>query len=103
MLVVMVSVIFSNNKSSEDFSELEKMLTEYKIENQTVRSKNIAYLETRLNRTQETQDTYQVLTDRRFMTLDAQVKLLMEANKANQRVINTNINTVGNLTTTTSK
>lgn len=98
LLIVMLSIIFNNNKSSQDFLEFETALSQYKTENQTTRANNIAYVEKRINKLQEYQDNYQILVDRRLLNMEAQVKLLMEVNKTNQRVINTNINTVGTVT-----
>jgi len=98
LLIVMLSVIFTNSKSSTDFLEFDAKLAQYKEENQATRANNIAYIEKRINKLQEQQDTYQILVDRRMVNIEAQVKLLTEANKSNQKVINTNINTVGNIT-----
>lgn len=98
MLVLMVTIIFTNNKSSQDFSQIKMQLDQYKVENQTTRSNNIAYLEKRINKLQESQDTYQILVDRRLLIMEAQVKAISESNKSNQKVINTNINNVGNIT-----
>lgn len=98
MLVLMVTIIFTNNKSSQDFAQIKMQLDQYKTENQNTRSNNIAYIEKRINKLQEQQDTYQILVDRRLLNMEAQVKLLMESNKSNQKVINNNINTVGNIT-----
>lgn len=98
MLVLMVTIIFTNNKSSQDFSQIKMQLDQYKVENQTTRSNNIAYLEKRINKLQESQDTYQILVDRRLLIMEAQVKAISESNKPNQKVINTNINNVGNIT-----
>lgn len=98
LLIVMLSIIFNNNKSSQDFLEFETALSQYKAENQTTRANNIAYIEGRINKLQEYQDNYQILVDRRLNNMETQVKLLTETNKANQRIINNNINTVGNVT-----
>jgi len=97
-LVLMVTIIFANSKSSQDLSIIEQQIAEYKIENQNVRSNNITYIEKRINKLQEQQDTYQILIDRRLLNMETQVKLLSDSNKNNQKVINTNINTVGNIT-----
>lgn len=100
MLVLMVTIIFTNNKSSKDFTHFEEQLAQYKIDNQITRNNNIAYLEKRHNKLQEQQDTYQILVDRRLLNMENQVKLLMESNKSNQKVITNNINnnSVGNIT-----
>jgi len=98
MLVLMVTVIYTNNKSSQEITGFETKLSEYKLENQTTRSNNIAYIEKRINKLQEQQDTYQILVDRRLLNMETQVKLLTDSGKNNQKVINNNINTVGNIT-----
>lgn len=98
LLIVMLSIIFVNNKSSRDILQFDEKLAQYKEENQNTRANNIAYIEKRINKLQEQQDTYQILVDRRLLIMDNQVKSLMESNKVTQKVINNNINTVGNIT-----
>jgi len=98
LLIVMLSIIFVNNKSSKDILQFDEKLAQYKEENQNTRANNIAYIEKRINKLQEQQDTYQILVDRRLLIMDNQVKSLTESNKVTQKVINNNINTVGNVT-----
>lgn len=93
LLIVMLSIIFTNNKSSNDILQFDEKLTQYKEENQNTRANNIAYIEKRINKLQEQQDTYQILVDRRLQIMDNQMRTLSETNKVNQRVINTNVNT----------
>lgn len=98
LLIVMLSIIFTNSKASQDYTEFDNKLTQYKADNQATRANNIAYIEKRHNKLQEQQDTYQILVDRRLLNMENQVKMLMESSKSNQKVINNNINTVGNIT-----
>lgn len=93
LLIVMLSIIFTNNKSSQDYTDFENQLANYKKENQETRSNNIAYIERRHNKLQEQQDNYQILVDRRLLNMEAQVKLLTDSTKINQKVIQNNINT----------
>jgi len=97
LLIVMLSIIFTNNKTSHDVLQFDEKLTQYKQENQATRANNIAYIEKRINKLQEQQDTYQILVDRRLQIMDNQVRMLLESNKVTQKVINNNINTVGNI------
>jgi len=99
MLVLMVTVIFTADRSSKDAIDFKEQLANYKLENQNTRINNIAYIEKRIGKLQEQQDTYQILVDRRLQIMENQIKLAVDNNKVNQKVINTNINNnaVGNL------
>jgi len=92
LLIVMLSIIFTNNKSSQDFLNFESKLNQYKEENQKTRANNIDYIEKRINKLQEQQDNYQILVDRRLLIMESQIKLLVDTNKTNQKVIQTNLN-----------
>jgi hypothetical protein len=92
LLIVMLSIIFTNNKASQDSLHFETKLSQYKEENQTVRNNNIAYIEKRINKLQEQQDNYQILVDRRLLIMESQVRILSDSNKSNQKVVQTNIN-----------
>jgi len=98
-LVLMVTIIFTSSRSSQDLSLIEQQIAAYKVENQTTRTNNITYIEKRINKLQEQQDTYQILVDRRMLNMEAQVKIITDTNKTNQKVINNNINnnSVGNV------
>lgn len=91
-LVLMVAIIFNSGRSSQDLSLIENKLNQYKIENQNTRSNNINYIEKRINKLQEQQDSYQILVDRRLLIMENQIKLLVDTNRTSQKVIQTNLN-----------
>lgn len=96
LLIVMLSIIFTNNKSSHDFSSLELKIEDSKSDLKRVISKNMDYSDGRINKLSENQDNYQILVDRRMHIMEMQVKGLVEDKKSNQKIVNNNINTLTN-------
>ena len=80
-------------KESSNFSEKLEL---YKLESQKVMSNNIDYIDGRLNKNSENQDSYQVSTDQRIYILEMQVKQILVDKKNNQKIVNNNINTLTN-------
>lgn len=78
-------------KESSNFSEKLEL---YKLESQKVMSNNINYIDGRLNKNSENQDSYQVSTDQRMYILEMQVKQILLDKKNNQKIVNNNINTL---------
>ena len=93
LLIVMLSIIFTNNKSAHDFSSLEIKIENAKSDLKKVISNNMDYTDGRVNKLSEYQDNYQILVDRRMHIMEMQVKGLVEDKKGSQKVINNNINT----------
>lgn len=90
LLILMISIIFNNNKTGEERSTFSLQLEEFKIENQKVRAKNIAYLEDKTNKVAETQDRYQVTTSNKLYVLEADVERLKQQMKIAPKIINNN-------------
>lgn len=74
-------------KESSNFSEKLEL---YKLESQKVMSNNINYIDGRLNKNSENQDSYQVGMDQRVYVLEQQVKLIQADKKGGSKVINNN-------------
>ena len=74
-------------KESSNFSEKLEL---YKLESQKVMSNNINYIDGRLNKNSENQDSYQVGMDQRVYILEQQVKLTQADKKGGSKVINNN-------------
>lgn len=90
LLIIMISIVMTNSKSSEDFGNFGLKLDKYKQESAKVMSSNIEYMDKRVNGLAETQDRYQVTTDRRVYVLEQRIKDLQADKKQNQRIINNN-------------
>lgn len=97
LLILMVSIVFSSNKSNSETSNFGLQLDQFKQEVGKVRSNNIVYLEGKINRVAEIQDNYQVSTSGELSILKQKVLKMEQADKKQaQRVINNNINTLTN-------
>lgn len=94
LLIIMISIVMTNSKSSEDFGNFALKLDKYKQESAKVMASNIEYMDNRVNGLAETQDRYQVSTDQRVYVLEQRIIQLLSDKKANQKVINNNINTL---------
>lgn len=99
VLILMASVLFISNKSGEDSQAFSNKLDSAKQEMIKLVSNNTTYLETRINRSDEKQDNYQNTSGGQISLLTKRVDMLEQDKKSNQKVIQTNIQTVGNVTT----
>jgi cell shape-determining protein MreC len=97
LLIIMISIIFSNNKSTQEVGNFSIKLDSVKQDIYKVLNNNVEYFDARINKLAENQDSYQVGTDQRVYLLEQQIKLVQATNKNNNRIVNTNINTVGNV------
>lgn len=96
LLIIMISIVMTNSKSSEDFGNFGLKLDKYKQESAKVMSSNIEYMDKRVNGLAETQDRYQVTTDQRVYVLEQRIKELQNTNKSSQKMIQNNIQTLTN-------
>lgn len=94
LLIIMIFIVMTNSKSSEDFGNFSLKLDKLKEETLVVIGKNVDYFDKRTNNLAEVQDRYQVNTDQRVYILEQRVKELQADKKQAQRVINNNINTL---------
>lgn len=92
LLVLMICIIFNNNKAGDERNNFNLQLEQFKAENQKVRTSNISYLENRINRVAETQDGYQVTTGSKLSLLENRLDRLAEQYKISPKIINTNNN-----------
>lgn len=91
VLILMASVLFISNKSGEDSLAFSNKLDSAKQEMVKLVSNNTSYLETRLNRTDEKQDSYQNTSSSQISLLTKRVDMLERDKKQNQKVIQNNI------------
>lgn len=96
LLVLMMTVILTNSKSSQDVGNFGLKLDLVKQDILKVLDNNLNYTDGRLNRISENQDSYQVGMDQRVYILEQRVSQLQSTNKVSQKVIQTNIQTLTN-------
>lgn len=94
VLVLMVSVLFLNNKSSENVASFGLKVDSVKEEITKVIANNTVYLEQRQNRIEAKQDNYQNTSSTQISLLNQRVERLEQAYKNNTKIINTNNNLV---------
>jgi hypothetical protein len=93
LLIMIISIILTNSKSQDDIGNFGLKLEQYKQENLRVMSNNIEYMDGRVNKLGEIQDSYQVGTDRRLSIIEERVKWYEADKRQNQKIIQNNINT----------
>jgi hypothetical protein len=98
LLAITTLILLINTASAtKEASNFGEKLELYKQESMKVMSNNINYIDGRINKSSENQDSYQVSTDQRLYVLELQVKqLMLDRKQQNQKVINNNINTLTN-------
>ena len=92
LLILMVTIIFNNNKSGDERDTFNLQLEEFKQEVSKVRAKNITFLEGRINKVSENQDTYQNSTASKLSILEQRIYKMEVEDKKSSRVIQTNVN-----------
>jgi hypothetical protein len=99
----MVSVLFLNNKTSEDVQSFSLKLENVKQEMVKVVSNNTSYLEQRQNRSDEKQDNYQNTSSNQISLLTQRLDKLEAQGKTNgQKVIQNSIQTINGFPTTSN-
>ena len=94
VLVLMVSILFLNNNTSEQVATYGLKMESLKEDLVKVISNNTSYLETRQNRIDSKQDNYQNTSSTQISLLTQRVERLEQAYKNNTKIINTNTNNV---------
>lgn len=96
LAVTTLILLLNTTAATKEASNFSEKLELYKLESQKVMANNIAYIDNRLNKNAENQDSYQVSTDQRMYIIEQRLLQLQTANKNNQKVIQTNIQTLTN-------
>lgn len=96
LAVTTLILLLNTTSATKEASNFSEKLELYKQESMKVMSNNINYVDGRLNKVAENQDSYQVSSDQRMYVLEMQVKQLMSDKKNNQKIVNNNINTLTN-------
>lgn len=93
LLIMIISIILKNNKGQEAIGNFGLKLDQYRNESLRVMNNNIDYMDGRVNKLAEIQDSYQVGTDRRLSVLEERIKMFQMDKMNNNKVIQNNINT----------
>lgn len=94
--VIIITVLLRDARGREfvDTARNDIAIVRQDVEN-TLTS-NIHYMETRVNKAEERQDSYQSSTSRRLNVLEQRLSIIEQKSKQTQRVVNNNINTMTN-------
>lgn len=90
LLILMISIIFNNNKTGDERNTFSLKLEEFREESKKVTANNVIYLEGRINTLAEIQDTYQVSSSNKQYILEKRMDKLEQQNKLAPKIINNN-------------
>lgn len=91
LLASTIMVILLNNESyREDLFKYKLAVTELREESSKIRASNFSYLENKINRVAENQDSYQINMDRRLSVLENRQRMLEGKGSSGSRIINNN-------------
>ena len=95
LAVLLITILLRDMKVSDNNNNTQLNIEALRLEVTKVMSTNIQYMEGRINKLGETQDTYQVSTTHKVNLLEQKVEKLEKDNKNTNRIINniTNNNT----------
>lgn len=85
-----ITILLTNSSQIQTDNTAARLLELYKQENAQVRSRNINYLENKINNVAGTQDSYQISTTSRIHILEKTVEKLEQQIKITPKVINNN-------------
>lgn len=90
LAIIIITMLLNNTTASSDANNFSLKIEAFRQETLKVLNNNLDYVDKRLNRLAETQDSYQNSTDQRVYLVEQQVKLLQLDKKNNQKIINNN-------------
>mgnify|MGYP001203916534 CR=1 FL=1 len=96
LAVIIIVVLLKDAKGRELVDTARNDVAIVKQEVEKTLSNNIHYMETRVNKAEERQDSYQSSTSRRLNVLEQRLSIIEQKSKQTQRVVNNNINTMTN-------
>ena len=94
LAVTIMTILLRNEAYRNDFANYEVALQDLQRDINKVNQSNFAYLETKINRVAENQDSYQINMSRRVDVLEERMKSLESKRNVSPRVTNTNTNIV---------
>lgn len=103
LAILLITILLRDMKVSDNNNNVQLNIEALRLEVTKVMSTNINYVEGRVNKLGETQDTYQVSTTHRINLLEQKVEKLEKDNKNTTRIINTITNTNTNIVNSEEK
>lgn len=97
LAVLLITILLRDMKVSDNNNNVQLNIEALRLEVTKVMSTNINYVEGRVNKLGETQDTYQVSTTHKINLLEQKVEKLEKDNKNTNRIINTITNNNTNI------
>lgn len=97
LAVLLITILLRDMKVSDNNNNVQLNIEALRLEVTKVMSTNINYVEGRVNKLGETQDTYQVSTTHKINLLERKVEKLEKDNKNTTRIINTITNNNTNI------
>ena len=97
LAVLLITILLRDMKVSDNNNNTQLNIEALRLEVTKVMSTNIQYMEGRVNKLGETQDTYQVSTTHKVNLLEQKVEKLEKDNKNTNRIINTITNNNTNI------
>ena len=94
LAVTIMTILLRNEAYRNDFANYEVALQDLQRNINKVNQSNFEYLETKINRVAENQDSYQINMSRRVDVLEERMKALESKRNVSPRVTNTNTNIV---------
>lgn len=94
LAILIITLLLNTSSANHEGLLFSEKLEAFRQETLKAMSNNITYVETRLNRVSETQDSYQVSSSSRMNVLEQRLGVLETADKKSQRVVNVNTNTL---------
>lgn len=96
LAITTLILLLNTTSATKEASNFSQKLELYKQESLKVMSNNMAYFDGRINKSSESQDSYQVSTDQRVYVLEKRMDKLEQQNKLAPKIINNNSNAVIN-------
>lgn len=90
LAVLLITILLTNSNETAGYNNFQEQLKVFKGQMIGVMDKNIQYTESRVNRLQEQQDSYQNSTSSRMDVLERKMQKLEADNKKQLKVINNN-------------
>lgn len=97
LAVLLITILLRDMRVSNNNNNIQLNIEALRLEVTKVMSTNIQYMEGRVNKLGETQDTYQVSTTHKINLLERKVEKLEKDNKNTTRIINTITNNNTNI------
>lgn len=92
LAVVILTILMGNSSELSATNKFSSELSVFKKQTRDVMDNNIEYVEGRVNRLAETQDSYMITMSRRIDILESKLRMFEEKKKEHSNVVNTNNN-----------